>query len=86
MHLAEMDQYIDFWNIMAFDYAGPWSTVAANQANLFHSQIDPAGTPYNTQIAINYYLSQGISAKKLVLGMPVYGRSFTATDGIGKPF
>lgn len=86
MHLAEMDQYVDFWNIMTFDYAGPWSTVAANQANLFPSQDDPTGTPYNTQTAINYYLLQGISAKKLILGMPIYGRTFTATDGIGKPF
>jgi chitinase len=86
MHITGMDQYLDFWNLMAFDYSGSWSTVAADQANLFSSGNDPATTPFDTQTAVNYYISQGISSKKIVLGMPVYGRSFEATEGLGKPY
>ncbi|KAG9228388.1 glycoside hydrolase superfamily [Amylocarpus encephaloides] len=85
MHLASMDQYLDFWNLMAFDYSGSWSAVAADQANLF-SGHDLATTPFDTRTAVSYYLSQGIPSKKFVLGMPVYGRSFEATDGPGKPY
>jgi chitinase len=86
MHLAAMREYVDFWNLMAWDYAGSWSTLAANQANLFPSASNPGATPFDTQTAIGYYLSQGIDSNKLVLGMPVYGRSFCATDGLGKLF
>jgi chitinase len=30
LYLAEMDQYVDFWNLMAYDYVGNWSNVTAN--------------------------------------------------------
>ena len=86
MHLAEMNGYVDFWNLMAFDYAGSWSPLTANQANLFHSISDPASTPFNTEDAVSSYIAKGIAASKIVLGMPIYGRSFAATDGLGQPF
>ena len=84
LQLHEMDQYIDFWNLMAYDYAGPWSTVTSHQANLFFT--DAESTPFSTQSAVEYYLSQGIPASKIVLGMPVYGRAFDHSKGIGTPF
>ena len=74
LYLAEMNQYVDFWNPMAYDYAGPWSRVTTNQANLFASLTSPASTPFNTKAIVEYYISQGILPAKIVLGMPLYGR------------
>ena len=86
LHLNEMDQYVDWWNFMGYDYAGSWSSVAANQANIFSSREKPGTTPFETDAAINYYVSNGVAPSKLVLGLPLYGRSFEAPDGLGMPF
>ncbi len=36
--------------------------------------------------AVRFYHSRGVPRHKLVLGLPVYGRAFQQTDGIGQPF
>ncbi|GAA5836166.1 hypothetical protein JCM3766R1_001982 [Sporobolomyces carnicolor] len=80
--VREMDPYLSFWNLMAYDYSGPWDSNANHQANLFGSSPDSL----SSDRAIRFYTSQGVSVEKLVLGMPLYGRSFTNCQGPGRPF
>ncbi|KAG8952191.1 Endochitinase 1 [Tulasnella sp. 419] len=74
----QMDQYLDFWNLMAYDYAEAGQRVTNHHANVFGGQV-------NTSTAVNWYISQGIAKSKLIIGLPLYGKSFMNTDGLGKP-
>ncbi|KDQ10638.1 carbohydrate-binding module family 5 protein [Botryobasidium botryosum FD-172 SS1] len=82
LDIAGMDKSLTNWNLMAYDYAGSWDTVADDQANLYPGTT----TGFDTDTAVKYYLTHGATASKLNLGLPLYGRAFENTTGIEKPF
>ncbi|KAB8232827.1 glycoside hydrolase family 18 protein [Aspergillus alliaceus] len=87
LRLREMTPYLDFYNLMAYDYAGSWDNFAGHQANIYPSTDRPASTPFSTVDALTYYETSGLVPRsKIVVGMPIYGRAFTNTDGPGTSF
>ncbi|KAF9465417.1 glycosyl hydrolases family 18-domain-containing protein [Collybia nuda] len=82
LKVSQMNAALSYWNLMAYDYAGSWLTFADNQANLYGG----VRTGVSTDAAVQWYISNGASAGKINLGMPLYGRAFENTNGIGQAF
>ena len=85
-NLQAMAGVLDFFNFMGYDYAGSFSTYAGHQANLYPNPQNPNATPFSTDAAITDYVAAGVDPAKIVLGMPIYGRSFDSTAGPGTPY
>jgi chitinase len=78
LHRAQ--EYLDFINLMAYDFAGPWTSTAGHHAQLYPGNPDePSGSA-----AVDYVKSTGFPAKKILLGIPVYGRSFLGANHPGE--
>ncbi|BCR84379.1 glycoside hydrolase family 18 protein [Aspergillus chevalieri] len=79
--LGKASQYLDLLNIMAYDFSGPWTDETGHQAQLY-----ARGGGHSGQSAVNYVLSQGVEPKKLLLGIPAYGRSFLGSSKAGQSY
>ena len=86
LRLREMDRFLDFWNMMAYDFAGSWDRQAGHQANVFPSQKVPSATPFSIDFAVRYYIEHGVPSRKIVMGMPLYGRAFQDCEGPGSGY
>jgi chitinase len=86
LKLKELGELLDHINLMAYDFAGSFSDFTGHQANLYANPDNPNSTPFSTDAAVKGYLDAGVPAEKLVLGMPIYGRGYTGTDGLGQTF
>lgn len=78
LHVSQMDQYLSFWNVMCYDFSGSsWSSKSGYHSNLYGHNGD---NDINADGVILAYIRLGVSPQKLVLGMPLYGRSFYAPE------
>jgi len=79
-NLQEVGTYLDFLNVMTYDYHGDWDPFVGNNAPLYLSHLDVEhgnGFQYfSVNYTINYYLEAGVEPSKIVLGVPSYGRGF----------
>lgn len=71
--VATLNNYVDGFIIMGYDYYYSGSAQAGPEAPLYNFQ-----TSYNYTLSksITYYLKAGASPSKLMLGLPYYGREW----------
>ncbi|XP_075167829.1 chitinase 8 [Haematobia irritans] len=80
--IPEMMKYLDFVNVMAYDLHGPWDPVVGINAPLYAGRSDTTerSRQLNFDAIVKYWINQGARRDKLVMGVPLYGRSFTLED------
>ncbi len=74
--MAAMNSYVDLFIIMGYDYYYSGSTTAGPEDPLYNFQ-----TSYNYTLtkSLTFYLKQGTTPSKLLLGLPWYGREWGTT-------
>lgn len=82
INLREAQEYLDFLNLVTYDFVGPWSFKSGHQAQLYPASADEE----SGSAGVEYLLSAGFPPSKVVLGIPVYGRSFLGATGPGQDF
>lgn len=75
-----LSKYLDWIGIMSYDYHGHWDQQTGHVAPLYPSAGDELNPYFNANYTVNYWLANGAPAHKLVLGMPMYGQTFTLAD------
>jgi chitinase len=82
-------QYLDFINVMTYDFHGAWENITNHLAPLYVNPADPSPTSpvdiknqYNTQAAMKIFTdTYNIPGAVLNVGAPFYSRGWKNVDG-----
>lgn len=78
-------QYLDFINIMTYDYSGSWENVANHLAPLYMNPNDPSyperKEKFNVDWTVKEYLRLGVPEEKINVGVPYYAAGWQEVNG-----
>jgi chitinase len=84
MDLPGMTIYLDWFNVMTYDFHGGWESTTGHNAPLYKNDTETASdiapsfikSKYNCDAAIQAYLAAGVPSNKILMGLPLYGRGW----------
>ncbi|GJQ66213.1 hypothetical protein Trydic_g4271 [Trypoxylus dichotomus] len=83
-NVPKLSEYLDLIHIMTYDMHGSWDPVTGHNAPLYRSITD-----FSVNDCINSWIDRGANRTKIVVGAPIYGRTFTLANanvhGVGAP-
>uniref|UniRef100_UPI0037E712F0 acidic mammalian chitinase-like n=1 Tax=Semicossyphus pulcher TaxID=241346 RepID=UPI0037E712F0 len=87
--IAKVSKFLDFINVMSYDFHGAWDSFTGHNSPLYSSSVDQGENIfYNVDFAMKYWEKKGAPLEKLLVGFPTYGRTFrtsSAANGVGAP-
>lgn len=81
--VPKLAKSLDWISLMAYDLHGSWDGKTGHNAPLYSN--DPSDV-LTVDFATRYWIQKGAPSKKLVLGVPAYGRSFTLANAQNNGF
>ncbi|MCJ1242969.1 hypothetical protein MMC30_000165 [Trapelia coarctata] len=78
--------HLTFFNLMAYDFYGPWSPTSGHHAQLYSPPTFPASPSVSTAISYILALTPPIPPSKILLGIPCFGRAFPGAAGPNELF
>lgn len=87
--MAKIEPYVSKVLLMAYDFSGGWNSETEHQANLFKGD---SKSGFDIDQAVKAYIAGGFPSNKLIIGAPLYSRSFANVemgpdqDGYQQPF
>ena len=80
-----MNSDVDFINLKAYEFHAPgWEKDMANHHAPLRKKTSDS-TDRNVNDAVNYWVQKGFKPNKIVLGIPLFGRSWTLSSNNTKP-
>jgi chitinase len=77
LNLQGIDPYVDFYNVMTYDFHGGWENVTGHQAAMTGDANN-----YDVTGAVDVFETAGIELSKVVMGAPAYTRAWgNVSDG-----
>jgi chitinase len=76
IELGKVARSINWFNLMTYDFHGPWENSTNFQSNLFTSHKDPSSPRYSVVDTVTGYLKARVPAGKIVVGVPFYGHGW----------
>ncbi|XP_037510731.1 chitinase-3-like protein 1 isoform X1 [Rhipicephalus sanguineus] len=74
-------RYLDYISVMAYDFFGAWNSYTGHCSPLgVRENASEEEKKLNVETAIRMWLNKGADPNKLLLGMPLYGRTFTLAN------
>ena len=77
--LGELHQYLDFLNIMTYDFYNGWHNVNGHHSN-YLSSAQPEMDKNSVVNAVEMHVNAGFPVEKINLGIPFYGRIWKGVD------
>lgn len=79
--MPELSKFVDFFNVMTYDFHGQWEKSVGHNSPLFAIEsASSAEKKLTVDHGAKEWIKQGAPKEKILLGMPTYGRTFTLTD------
>jgi len=76
INVPEMMKYLDWINLMTYDYHGGFDPQTNHNAPLYLNPNDNTGSIFSIDATVNAYLNAGARPEDLNLGLPFYGRGW----------
>lgn len=75
---AALTQYVNWYNLMCYDFVGSWSTYSGHNSPLYASPSDPVQAGADSNSFVYMTASRQVPAGKLMVGVPFYAVEFNA--------